>query len=201
MAARYPQHLFKLIAAFKKLPGVGSKTAERFAFNLLAWSPQKIAEMAQDIAETTNKIRYCDQCGAMLGDRGQCPFCADDTRDRSTLCVVAAVKEVYAIEASREYRGLYHVLGGVLSPLQGYRPEHLSLEKLYERVRQLGVKEIVIALDSTLEGDATALFLKKKLAGAGINISRLAFGLPMGSSLEFVDEGTLGFAMSGRREF
>ncbi len=195
---RYPQHLTKLIEVLKKLPGVGGKSAERFAFQLIQWPEIQLGEMADIIATSKQKLRYCSTCGC-LGDENSCHFCTDQRTACGTLCVTASARDVFAIEETREFKGTYHVLGGLLSPLEGQGPEVLKLQKLKERLVQANICEVVIAIDSTVEGDATALYLKGELAALpGVKVSRLAFGLPMGSPLDYVDGGTLARAFSGR---
>lgn len=197
---RYPDHLLKLIQVLRRLPGVGNKSAERFAFHLLTWKEEHLRELGEVVSTTKSQLRQCQLCGCLIGSEG-CHFCHSPQRNASLMCVLASPRDVFAIEETGEYTGLYHVLGGLLSPMSQRGPEHLSLDKLKKRLLDLQVKEIVIALDSTLEGDATALFLKQELSTYPIQISRLAFGLPMGSSLDYVDGGTLARALSGRNQF
>jgi recombination protein RecR len=197
---RYPSHLVKVIEVLKRLPGVGSRSAERFAFQFLTWKAEHLAEMAHILKDIPQKLRHCLECGCLI-DEGTCPFCDDSRRQAGTLCIIAFSRDVFAIEETREYRGFYHVLGGLLSPLEGIGPEKLQLAKLKHRLLSLHLQEVVIALDSTLEGDATAYYLKQELEPLGVHISRLAFGLPMGSSLDYVDGGTLARAFSARSKF
>jgi recombination protein RecR len=197
---RYPEHLLRLIQVLKKLPGVGHKSAERFAFHLLNWQPSHLRELGQAILEIKDKLKQCQTCGCLMDDHA-CFFCDLSKRDTHMICIIASPKDAFFIEDTHEYKGLYHVLGGTLSPLNSRGPEHLSLEKLKERIISLNTKEVVIALDSTLEGDATSLFLKQELSPYSVQISRLAFGIPMGSSLDYVDGGTLARALSGRHQF
>ncbi len=196
----YPEHLLKLIQVLKRLPGVGNKSAERFAFHLLSWPEEQLHELGELVSATKTKLQQCSICGCLKGDEG-CPFCDLSQRDTGMMCVIASPRDVFAIEETHEYRGIYHVLGGLLSPLDRRGPEHLTLYKLKERLANLDVKEVVIALDSTLEGDATALFLKQELGNLPVHISRLAFGMPMGSSIDYVDGGTLARALAGRCQF
>lgn len=196
----YPQHLLKLIESLKKLPGVGSKSAERFAFELLKWPHEQIQSMATIIQETPNKLKTCSECGCLKGEEA-CNFCTSIRYEPKKLCILASPKDAYAIEGTREFKGYYHVLGGVISPLEGIGPESLHLDTLLARIQKLEIEEIVIAIDSTVEGDATALYLKKYLTDLPIPITRLAFGIPMGSSIDFVDGGTLARAFSGRFSF
>ena len=197
---KYPSDLTQLIAFLKKLPGVGTKTAERFAFQMLSWQTLELQSLANLISQLKEKVTACPECHA-LRDQSKCFFCHDGTRDSSQLCILASARDVYALEETGTYRGLYHVLGGLLSPIDGKTPEHLHLDQLKTRILSLQIKEIIIALDSTLEGDTTSLFLKEQIQGWGLSVSRLAFGLPMGSSLDFVDGGTLARAFTGRQSF
>lgn len=197
---RYPDYLLKLIQVLRKLPGVGSKSAERFAFHLLDWSPDQLHEFSTTIKGIKEHLSYCPDCGCLMGS-SLCYLCDLTKRDSDVLCIIASARDAFSIEETHEYKGLYHVLGGVLSPLDKKGPEHLRMSQLKQRLNTLPIKEIVIALDSTLEGDATSLYLKQELANHPVRISRLAFGLPMGSSLDYVDGGTLARALSGRNQF
>lgn len=197
---KYPVHLLKLIDVLKKLPGVGNKSAERFAFEILNWPDEALSQMAHIIASTKSHLQHCPQCGSLIGME-DCPFCAPSRHRFQAMCVVAQARDVFAIEGTHEFRGMYHVLGSLLSPMTGMGPEKLRFAKLQERILEHHITEVVIALDSTLEGDATALFLKQQLEPLKVNVSRLAFGLPMGSSLEYVDGGTLARALAARGQF
>jgi recombination protein RecR len=197
---RYPNHLLKLIDVLKKLPGVGSKSAERFAFQLLSWKLEHLNEMAAIIKDIPNKLIHCSTCLCLIGE-DPCPFCNEKRQLSGNICIIGSSRDAFAIEETREYKGMYHVLGALLSPLDGIGPEKLHLQKLKERISTHRVSEILIALDSTLEGDATSLYIKRELEPMGVQISRLAFGLPMGSSLDYVDGGTLARALSGRSKF
>lgn len=197
---RYPDHLLKLIQVLKRFPGVGNRSAERFAFHLLGWTDEQLQELSAVVSETKTQLQHCSECGCLIGTEG-CHICHSPRRNRALLCVLASPRDVFAIEETHSFDGHYHVLGGVLSPLERKGPEHLSIGKLKERMAIHPIKEIVIALDSTLEGDATALYLKQELSHYPVQISRLAFGLPMGSSLDYVDGGTLARALAGRGNF
>lgn len=193
----FPEHLLKLIELLKKFPGVGTRSAERFAFNLLNWPPEHLSLLASAIDDIPEKLKHCNSCGCLTGVE-DCLFC--QTRAESAiLCVVATARDALSVESTREYKGLYHVLGGLLSPLDGITPDKLRIHSLKERIQSLNVQEVVLALDSTVEGDATALYLKQELAP--LPLTRLAFGLPMGSSFDYVDGGTLARAFSGRALF
>ncbi len=198
--AKYPTELSTLIAYFKKLPGVGSKTAERFAFNILEWPELQIKEFSNHLGQLKEKLTHCPTCHC-LAEADSCSFCSDPLRNHSQLCIIATPKDAFALEETGTFRGLYHVLGGLLSPIEGKTPEHLNLAQLKKRVVDSEIKEIIIALDSTLEGDTTSLFLKDQIQAWGLNVSRLAFGIPMGSSLDFVDGGTLARAFTARQIF
>ncbi|MBS4169190.1 recombination mediator RecR [Parachlamydia sp. AcF125] len=199
---RYPSHLIKLIQVLKKLPGVGTRSAERFAFQLMEWEEEKLKEFGTLLSQVPEKIQACGLCGCLKDEGGECPFCNDPIRQTSkTLCLICSSRDAFSIEETREYKGLYHVLGGLLSPIAGFGPECLSLTTLKERIKTYQIDEVVIALGSTLEGDATALYIKRELSAFPIQVSRLAYGLPVGSSLDYVDGGTLARAFSGRASF
>jgi recombination protein RecR len=198
--SRYPSELLTLMGFLKQLPGVGARTAERFAFQLLTWQPGQLHLFAELLGSLHDKIKHCQACGCLI-DGSDCHFCDKDKRDGTILCIISSAKDALSLENTRAYKGLYHVIGGLLSPLDGRSLEQLGLEQLQERLASLEVKEIIIALDSTLEGDATSLYLKEQLEKWGFSASRLAFGLPLGSSLDFVDGGTLSKALTGRQRF
>lgn len=201
----YPLALLQLIEFFTQLPGVGAKTAERYAFALLRSRPDELQSWSGLLGNLHSRVEPCKECGALLGsspkEQARCPFCQNPARDQRTLCIVAHPRDLFALENTKEYRGLYHVLGGLLSPMLGIGPEELHLDKLVDRVRTLSVQEVIIGLDSTVEGDATALYIKQELEPFGLKMLRLAFGLPLGSALEYVHGDTLARAFSGRRPF
>lgn len=195
-----PQSLQKIIASLQKLPGVGKKTAERFAFTLLDWDESILQSLACELADLKKNVKACQECGCLIS-KTSCTFCDSTIRSSNTLCVIATAKDAIAMEQTGTYDGLYHVLGALLSPLDGITEENLPFTALLQRIEKLGVQEIILALDSTLEGDATALFLKSKFEKIGIKCTRLAFGIPIGSSLEYIDENTLSQALKGRATF
>ena len=158
---KYPLHLLKLIDSLKKLPGVGTKSAERFAFEMIGWPKDKLHEMADIIRSSPEQLKYCRECGC-LADETTCPYCLPESSRSNILCVVAMPRDVFAIESTHEYKGLYHVLGALLSPLDQIGPEQIDIAQLKRRIAARDVRELIIALDSTLEGDATALYLKQK---------------------------------------
>lgn len=193
-----PSSLATLIAYLKRLSGVGSRTAERFAFELLSWPQGDIEKFGALLQTIQSELPACTICGC-LAQGGVCSFCTSPTRDRSSLCILASPKDTFAMEGTRSYRGLYHVIEHLLSPLDDRHTHTLRIDRIQARIEELGIKEIIIALDSTLEGDATTLYLKKQLETLPVSVSRLAFGIPVGSSLEYIDTGTLARALQGRR--
>lgn len=198
---KYPTSLLTLIDFFRTFPGVGTRSAERFAFHLLNWPEDRLKQAAHHLEHLHEKITFCSKCACLMDRHVACTFCSDPMRQRNVICVVGQVKDVYAIEATGEYRGLYHVLGALLSPVDDFGPENLDLECLRKRCREDEITELIVALDSTIEGDATSLYIKECLEEEAIKISRVAFGLPMGSSFESTDGGTLARALSGRVNF
>jgi recombination protein RecR len=196
MAQKLPEELTTLITFLKKLPGVGARTAERFAFELLSWDSNALASLSSSLSDLPNKVPPCPTCGC-LTNRGSCSFCKN--RDATSLCVLASARDAYAIEETGNFRGLYHVVEHLLSPLDGRHANTLRLDRIEARIKEHNIKEVIIAFDSTLEGDTTALYLKNHLNQPNLSISRLAFGLPVGSSLEYIDGGTLARALQGRQ--
>ena len=193
-----PPSLSTLIAHLKRLSGVGSRTAERFAFELLSWPKEEIEKFGTLLKTIQSELPPCPTCGC-LAQGGVCSFCSSPTRDPTTLCILSSPKDAFAVEETRSYCGLYHVIEHLLSPLDDRHAHTLRVDRIQEKIQTLGVKEIIIALDSTLEGDATSLYLKKQLEPLAVSVSRLAFGLPVGSSFEYIDRGTLARALQGRR--
>lgn len=198
--AKFPLPIEKLILQLRKLPGVGMKTAERYAFEMLSWEASSLELLSNTLQSIQSEIKPCPDCSCLQSEN-TCPFCSSPVRDKTLLCVVSCPKDVYPIEETRIFKGMYHVLGGTLSPLHGYNTEKFDIGKIKQRISSLGVTDVVLALDSTLEGDATSLFLKEELQHSSVRISRLAFGIPLGSALEYVDPGTLTRAFLGRHEF
>jgi len=188
-----------LINELAKLPGIGLKTAQRLAFHLLKAPPAEAEALAAAIREVREKLTTCREC-CNITDADPCTFCTDPARDRGTLCVVESPTNVWAIEKTREYRGLYHVLHGSISPLAGRGPESLTLEPLLARVRAGGVREVIVATNPNVEGETTAMYLAKILKPLGVRVTRPAMGLPVGADLEFTDEVTMSKALGGRHE-
>ena len=194
-----PASITALISALGKLPGVGPRSAERIALHLVQADSAAVRQLADAILQAREKIRFCEICGA-LTEASPCAICSDGRRDASLVCVVERAVDIFSIEKSGSYRGKFHVLGGKISPLDGVEPEDLRIAELEKRLAREPVQEIVIALSTDVEGDATSVYLAKRLARKGLKISRIAYGLPAGSGLEYADELTLSRALEGRRE-
>ena len=187
-----------LVAQLSRLPGVGARTAQRLAFHILRASKEEAHALAAAIDEVKERVRFCRECGN-LTEQELCAICEDVRRDRSVVCVVEQPADLISLERTAEYRGLYHVLGGSLSPLDGVEPEHLRIDELLRRVDRDGIEEVVLATNPNMTGEATAAYLADRLRGR-VRVTRLASGLPVGGDLEYADEVTLGRALAGRRE-
>jgi recombination protein RecR len=194
-----PDSIAALISALNKLPGIGPRSAERIALQLVQTDSAVVKQLAEVMLHAREKIQFCTTCGA-LTEKSPCSICTDARRDSSLICVVERAVDILSVERSGTYRGKFHVLGGNISPLDGIEPEDLRIAELEKRLTHASVKEIVIALGTDVEGDATSFYLAKRLARKGLKISRIAYGLPAGSGLEFADELTLSRALEGRRE-
>ena len=196
----FPPALERLVEQFARLPGVGRKSAQRLAFFVLGLPEQEAEAFAGAITEAKRAIHFCPVCQNFAQGDGPCPICRSGKRDGSVICVVADPKDVIAMERSREYNGLYHVLHGVISPMNHVGPDDLHVKSLVERVSQGTVKEVIMATDPDTEGEATALYLSRLLRPFGVKVTRLAYGIPVGSHLEYADDATLLRALEGRRE-
>jgi len=194
-----PESITTLTAALGKLPGIGPRSAERVALHLVQTDPAIVKQLAEAILVAREKTQFCAACGA-LTERSPCPVCEDSRRDASLVCVVERAVDILSVERSGAFRGKFHALGGKISPLDGVEPDDLRISELEKRLANGLVKELIIALGTDVEGDATSNYLAKRLARAGLKISRIGFGLPAGSGLEFADELTLNRALEGRRE-
>lgn len=199
MAIRYASPLNRLVDVLMRLPGVGAKTAQRLAFYLLKASREEAMTLAEAILELKEKIRVCERCGN-IAEEEQCLICRDPTRDGSVLCVVEEANDLLAIERTGTFKGVYHVLQGSLSPIEGRGPDQITARQLVERLRSGEVKEVILATNPNMEGEATALYLARLMAPLGLRVTRIAHGLPVGGDLEYADEVTLGRALEGRRE-
>lgn len=196
---QYPEPIAKLIDSFMKLPGIGPKTAVRLAFFAVEMSEEDVMEFARSLVDVKRKLMYCSVC-QNISDRDPCPICDDSSRDHSTICVVQDPKDVAALEKMRDYHGLYHVLHGVISPMDGIGPEDIKIAELIRRLEDETIKEIILATNPTVEGEATAMYISRLVKPIGVKTSRIAHGLPVGGDLEYADEVTLSKALEGRRE-
>lgn len=194
----YEGALQELVDELSRLPGVGPKSAQRLAFHLLAADPDEVSRLVTAITEVKRRARFCRVCGN-VSEEELCRVCRDPRRDRSVICVVEEAKDVVAIERTREYRGLYHVLGGSISPIDGIGPDDLRIRGLLTRLADGEVREVILATDPNIDGEATATYLARVIAPMGLTVTRLASGLPVGGDLEYADEVTLGRALQGRR--
>lgn len=188
----------ELIDELGRLPGIGPKSAQRIAFHIVQNESFEVSNLARVLREVKDRVKFCINCGN-ISENEICNICADPKRDTSKICVVEEAKDVAAIERTRQYRGLYHVLGGAISPIDGIGPDQLRIRQLLERLSDTSIEEVIIATDPNLEGEATATFLSRTLSALPINVSRIASGLPVGGDLEYADEVTLGRAFEGRR--
>ena len=195
----FPAALERLSEQFARLPGIGSKTAQRLAFQVLSMPQEQAQEFADAILDAKRTIHTCPVC-QNLTDQTLCGICADETRDHTTICVVAEPRDVIAMERSREYTGVYHVLHGVISPLNHVGPDDIRIRELLERLKDGSVQEVIMATNPDTEGEATAMYLSRLLRPIGVKVTRLAYGIPVGSQLEYADEVTLLRALEGRRE-
>ena len=197
MAYQYPSSLQELITELSRLPGVGPKAAQRLAFHMLNHGQDSV-NLSRALINAKNSVRHCPRCGNFT-DRELCPICSDPDRDHSLLCVVESVADIISLERSGRFNGIYHVLGGVISPLDGVGPDDLNLSSLLQRAEAGELKEVILATNPTAEGEATALYLAKKLKALGVTVSRIAHGMPVGGSLAFTDEATLDLAIADRK--
>jgi recombination protein RecR len=195
----YAKPLAKLVAEFEKLPGIGPKSAQRLAFHILRSSEDEARRLAEAITEVKSHITLCSVCFNFTESQ-TCDICRDPKRDRSMLCVVAEPRDLVAMEKTNEYRGLYHVLGGVISPMDGIGPEMLKIRELTSRLGQDDVKEVILATNPTIEGDTTAMYLAGLLKPLGVKVTRIAHGVPVGGDLDYADQATLIQALEWRRE-
>ena len=195
----YPEPIARLIESFSKLPGIGQKTATRLAFYTIGMEDQDVNEFAKNLLSAKRDLRFCSICGN-LTESDPCAICTDPTRDRTTILVVEESKDVLAMEKIREYRGLYHVLHGTISPMNGISPDEINVKSLITRLMDSEVKEVIIATNATSDGEATAMYLARMIKPGGIKVTRLARGLAVGSDIEYADEVTLSKAVENRLE-
>lgn len=201
MEQQYPSVLLeKAVSEFSKLPGIGRKTALRLVLHLLRQGDSDVQQFASAIAKVKREVKYCRVCHN-ISDEDVCPICSDPRRDASLICVVENVQDVMAVENTQQFRGLYHVLGGVISPMDGIGPDQLEIRSLVQRVEQGGVSEVILALSSTMEGDTTNFYISRKLAPLNVKLSVIARGISVGDELEYTDEVTLGRSIVNRTPF
>ncbi len=187
----------RLIEEFSRLPGIGRKSAQRLAFHVIRMPKEEAQALADAIISARTEVRYCKECGSLADDE-LCPICADSSRDHSTIMVVEDARDMAAYERTRQYKGVYHILSGVISPLSGVNPQDLKIKELLDRLKDETVKEIVIATNPTVEGETTAMYLSRLIKPLGLKVTRIANGVPVGGDLEYIDEVTLARALEGR---
>jgi len=197
--ASTPEPIQRLVEAFHRLPGIGPKSAQRLAYHILRTSEQEASALAQAVLDVKQRIRLCSQC-LNITEADPCSFCQDSRRDRTIVCIVEQPLDVLAIERSGGYRGLYHVLHGVLNPMDGVGPEHIHVRELVVRLQAGEIQEVIMATNPSLEGEATAMYIQRLVGPAGVKVTRLARGLPSGADLEYTDDVTLARALEGRQE-
>lgn len=195
----YAVPVARLVEEFQKLPGIGHKTAQRLAFHVLNMPMEKVQGLSAAILEAKQKTRYCSVC-SNLTDVDPCPLCSGASRDKTAICVVQDPRDVVAMERMREFKGLYHVLHGAISPMEGIGPEDIKIKELLRRLGSGDIKEVILATNPNIEGEATAMYISKLIKPLGIKVTRIAHGIPVGGDLEYADEVTLAKALEGRRE-
>ncbi len=195
----YSPSIEKLIESFEKLPSIGHKTAIRLAFHMLDMTDEEITEFTTSITNAKKKLKYCSTC-FNISDTDPCPICSNPKRDQSTICVVEDVRDIMAMERTHEYKGVYHVLHGTISPMNGIGPDEIKIKELLNRIRDNDIKEVIIATNPRVEGEATSIYISKLIKAFNIKVTRIAHGIPVGGDLEYTDEITLMKAMEGRRE-
>lgn len=195
----YSEPIDRLINEFSKLPGIGRKTAQRLAFHVINMDIKDVTGLSKALVDVKNEIKYCSVC-CNISDSEVCPICANSHRDHSTICVVEDPRDVAAMERTKDYSGRYHVLNGVISPMDGIGPDMLNIKELISRLGDGSVKEIIMATNPTIEGEATAMYISRLVKPMGIKVTRIAHGLPVGGDLEYADDVTISKALEGRRE-
>lgn len=195
----YAKPLNKLISELSKLPGIGGKSAQRLAFHILSLEDKEALDLSEAIIDAKKSMKYCSTCGN-LTDVDPCSYCTDASRDKTTICVVESPRDVSAMERIKEFHGQYHVLNGAISPMDGIGPDDINLRQLIIRLQENDIKEVILATNPNIEGEATAMYISRLIKPAGIKVTRIAHGIPVGGDLEYADEVTLSKAMEGRRE-
>ncbi len=195
----YSPSIEKLIEAFEKLPSIGNKTAARLAFHILDATEEETKEFVQAILDAKKNLKYCSSC-YNISDTDPCPICSNQNRDHTTICVVEDVRDVVAMERTHEFKGIYHVLHGSISPMNGIGPDDIKIKELLSHIMEGNIKEIILATNPRVEGEATAMYISKLVKPLGVKVTRIAHGIPVGGDLEYTDEVTLSKALEGRRE-
>lgn len=197
---RYPKSFEELLECFKSLPGIGEKNAERLCFAVLQFSEEQAKNFSNSIMNVKNKIKKCNICNNYTEDSDTCEICNDAARDKSTICVVENVKDLILLEKSNAYKGIYHVLEGLISPLEGINPEDIKINQLINRIKKENIKEVILALNMTMEGETTSLYISKLLEGTGVSVSKIAAGIPVAADMEYLDSLTIQRALEGRNK-
>ncbi len=197
---KYPKSLEELIECFKMLPGIGEKNAERLSFAVLQFNDDNSKLFSDAIKNVHTKIKKCEICNNYTEEENICEVCKDETRDKSTICVVENVKDLILFEKSNAYKGMYHVLEGLISPLEGVNPEDIKINQLIQRIKKENIKEVILALNLSMEGETTSLYILKLLEGTGVSVTKIAAGIPVGADMEYLDSLTIQRALEGRNK-
>lgn len=197
---KFPKSLEELIDCFKLLPGIGEKNAERLSFAVLKFSDENVEKFSTAINNVKTKIVKCERCNNLTEDSKLCLVCSDDTRDSSTICVVESTKDLILFEKSNAFKGKYHVLEGLISPLEGINPEDIKINQLINRIKEEDIKEVILALNMSMEGETTALYITKLLEGTDVTVTKIAAGIPVGADMEYLDSLTIQRALEGRNK-
>lgn len=197
---KFPKSLEELIECFKLLPGIGEKNAERLSFAVLKFSDENSEKFSTAITNVKTKIKKCEKCNNLTEEADLCSICTDDTRDESTICVVENTKDLILFEKSNAYKGKYHVLEGLISPLEGINPEDIKINQLINRIKEENIKEVILALNMSMEGETTSLYITKLLEGTDVSVTKIAAGIPVGADMEYLDALTIQRALEGRNK-
>lgn len=197
---KYPKSFEELLESFKMLPGIGEKNAERLCFAVLQFNDDQAKKFSESITNVKTKIKKCKICNNYTEDKDLCDICDDSGRDKSTICVVESVKDLILLEKSNAYKGIYHVLEGLISPLEGINPEDIKINQLINRIKKENTKEVILALNMTMEGETTSLYISKLLQGTGVSVTKIAAGIPVAADMEYLDSLTIQRALEGRNK-
>lgn len=197
---KYPKSFEELLECFKMLPGIGEKNAERLCFAVLHFNEDQVKKFSDSIMNVKTKIKKCKKCNNYTEDNDICEICSDSGRDKSTICVVESVKDLILLEKSNAYKGIYHVLEGLISPLEGINPEDIKINQLINRIKEENIKEVILALNMTMEGETTSLYISKLLQGSGVSVTKIAAGIPVAADMEYLDSLTIQRALEGRNK-